>query len=351
MTQIYDYDFVQALSDQTIVLENNKTYAKSNEDADGILDNLIREMALTPSTVLQSPLTESLGSPTDFLGDMPSLMSDDSCPDLIAEDEGFSFEDLLSSDADMAYHHQYVHRGESPDSACPSMMEDVDDIDMSSSSFDMASPIEPCTPLTTKEPVSFFDLDFSSISTSLYCDPTVLGSPKLAPEHDDGNETEIEEDAFDNEDDSESLSGSEDDDVETSRPSIEELIASLSDDAALPVATQFKPPMVSNSDKPAPRQRGRRVPCDPALVTGTGKLFTCRTPGCGKIFKRSEHLKRHVRSIHTHEKPFECPWSTCFKRFSRSDNLNQHLRIHKAPGNSRAPAKVAAAACEAAQAN
>lgn len=25
-------------------------------------------------------------------------------------------------------------------------------------------------------------------------------------------------------------------------------------------------------------------------------------PGCGKCFKRSEHLKRHVRSIHTNEK-------------------------------------------------
>ncbi|KAK3810831.1 MAG: hypothetical protein J3Q66DRAFT_265967, partial [Benniella sp.] len=58
------------------------------------------------------------------------------------------------------------------------------------------------------------------------------------------------------------------------------------------------------------------------------KVFTCPFADCGKIFKRSEHLKRHVRSIHTMEKPFPCPIHNCPKRFSRSDNLNQHIRIH-----------------------
>ncbi|KAI7870246.1 hypothetical protein BDF14DRAFT_1682312, partial [Spinellus fusiger] len=58
------------------------------------------------------------------------------------------------------------------------------------------------------------------------------------------------------------------------------------------------------------------------------RMFTCKVDGCGKVFKRSEHLKRHIRSIHTHEKPFECPYESCNKRFSRSDNLNQHIRIH-----------------------
>lgn len=39
--------------------------------------------------------------------------------------------------------------------------------------------------------------------------------------------------------------------------------------------------------------------------TKTGKVkkvFLCKVPGCGKCFKRSEHLKRHVRSIHTNDK-------------------------------------------------
>ncbi|KAI8596556.1 hypothetical protein EDD21DRAFT_311984 [Dissophora ornata] len=83
--------------------------------------------------------------------------------------------------------------------------------------------------------------------------------------------------------------------------------------------------------KPTPkRSRGRRVSCNP---DNSGcKVFTCRFDDCGKIFKRSEHLKRHVRSIHTMEKPFECPIHNCPKRFSRSDNLNQHIRIHRHNG-------------------
>ncbi|KAI9258775.1 hypothetical protein BDA99DRAFT_440426 [Phascolomyces articulosus] len=59
------------------------------------------------------------------------------------------------------------------------------------------------------------------------------------------------------------------------------------------------------------------------------RLYKCTEPGCGKLFKRSEHVKRHYRSIHTKEKPFVCPYSECKKRFSRSDNLNQHIRIHR----------------------
>ncbi|KAI8997071.1 hypothetical protein BDB01DRAFT_711830, partial [Pilobolus umbonatus] len=74
------------------------------------------------------------------------------------------------------------------------------------------------------------------------------------------------------------------------------------------------------------RSRGRRV----SNVAGCGsRSFTCKADGCGKVFKRSEHLKRHIRSIHTLEKPFECPYQNCSKRFSRSDNLNQHIRIHR----------------------
>ncbi|KAI9299677.1 hypothetical protein BJ944DRAFT_45603 [Cunninghamella echinulata] len=74
------------------------------------------------------------------------------------------------------------------------------------------------------------------------------------------------------------------------------------------------------------RSRGRRVSSNPTNCT---KMFTCKHDDCGKVFKRSEHLKRHIRSIHTLEKPFECPYHSCSKRFSRSDNLNQHIRIHR----------------------
>jgi len=97
-------------------------------------------------------------------------------------------------------------------------------------------------------------------------------------------------------------------------------------------------PITSAATIGAPkRSRGRRVSSHP---DNSGcKIFKCRFDDCGKIFKRSEHLKRHVRSIHTLEKPFECPINNCPKRFSRSDNLNQHIRIHRHTSVARAAEK------------
>ncbi|KAK3806399.1 MAG: hypothetical protein J3Q66DRAFT_290257 [Benniella sp.] len=74
------------------------------------------------------------------------------------------------------------------------------------------------------------------------------------------------------------------------------------------------------------KARARRASFNPDV---TSRVFTCNLDECGKLFKRSEHLKRHVRSVHTLEKPFICPVDSCPKRFSRSDNLNQHIRIHR----------------------
>ncbi|CEP63915.1 C2H2-type zinc finger protein LALA0_S09e05358g [Lachancea lanzarotensis] len=59
------------------------------------------------------------------------------------------------------------------------------------------------------------------------------------------------------------------------------------------------------------------------------KPFKCRE--CTKTFRRSEHLKRHIRSVHSTERPFHCPY--CDKKFSRSDNLSQHLKTHKKHGD------------------
>ncbi|CAG8435317.1 5550_t:CDS:1 [Diversispora eburnea] len=56
------------------------------------------------------------------------------------------------------------------------------------------------------------------------------------------------------------------------------------------------------------------------------KTYTCPLPICGRLFKRLEHLKRHVRT-HTMERPYSC--QVCGKRFSRSDNLAQHRKTHE----------------------
>jgi transcription factor STE12 len=52
----------------------------------------------------------------------------------------------------------------------------------------------------------------------------------------------------------------------------------------------------------------------------------CPIPMCSKVFKRTEHLKRHLRT-HTSDKPYTC--DQCGKCFSRSDNLAQHRRTHQ----------------------
>ncbi|CCE65927.1 hypothetical protein TPHA_0N01460 [Tetrapisispora phaffii CBS 4417] len=59
------------------------------------------------------------------------------------------------------------------------------------------------------------------------------------------------------------------------------------------------------------------------------KTFKCNN--CEKAFRRSEHLKRHIRSVHSSERPFPCNY--CEKKFSRSDNLSQHLKTHKKHGD------------------
>lgn len=76
------------------------------------------------------------------------------------------------------------------------------------------------------------------------------------------------------------------------------------------------------SQQQSATRRGRKQ----SLTDDPSKTFVCTL--CSRRFRRQEHLKRHYRSLHTHEKPFEC--TDCGKKFSRSDNLSQHQRTHGA---------------------
>ncbi|KAH9477448.1 hypothetical protein JR316_0009661 [Psilocybe cubensis] len=103
-------------------------------------------------------------------------------------------------------------------------------------------------------------------------------------------------------------------------------------DCRLPRSRASLPTPIPNLTK---KSRGRRVPTQDSGNTDPEKkddrLYVCTVDGCGKCFHRGEHLKRHIRSIHTHEKPFKCTFPLCQKYFNRHDNLLQHLKVHRDP--------------------
>ncbi|BFZ53241.1 hypothetical protein PYCC9005_000264 [Savitreella phatthalungensis] len=72
------------------------------------------------------------------------------------------------------------------------------------------------------------------------------------------------------------------------------------------------------------RLPGMAIQDEPSLIA---KQFACGVVGCGKRFRRAEHLKRHFRCLHTTNRPYMC--SDCGKTFNRKDNLAQHQRIHR----------------------
>ncbi|KAG8873245.1 hypothetical protein FRB97_006908 [Tulasnella sp. 331] len=79
---------------------------------------------------------------------------------------------------------------------------------------------------------------------------------------------------------------------------------------------------------PAPPQSPVNAAEVEAKIASSSRAYICQVEGCGKAFRRGEHLKRHVRSLHTHDKPERCTYPGCGKEFSRKDNMQQHLKIH-----------------------
>ncbi|KAL8965467.1 MAG: hypothetical protein Q9183_003838, partial [Haloplaca sp. 2 TL-2023] len=64
------------------------------------------------------------------------------------------------------------------------------------------------------------------------------------------------------------------------------------------------------------------------------KVHVCEYPGCGKVFTRAEHRKRHEAN-HNPEPAFKCEVISCRKPFQRADLLARHMeRQHEMLGSS-----------------
>ncbi|KAL8703928.1 MAG: hypothetical protein Q9201_002908 [Fulgogasparrea decipioides] len=63
------------------------------------------------------------------------------------------------------------------------------------------------------------------------------------------------------------------------------------------------------------------------------KVHVCEYPGCGKVFTRAEHRKRHEAN-HNPEPAFQCRFEDCQKPFHRADLLARHMeKQHEMPSD------------------
>ncbi|KAJ2787270.1 hypothetical protein GGI15_000876 [Coemansia interrupta] len=82
------------------------------------------------------------------------------------------------------------------------------------------------------------------------------------------------------------------------------------------------------SDAAAKQRPGRKARSTNRYTSPSdSRQYKCGLQSCLAVFKRPEHLKRHMLT-HTQVRPFICEALNCGKRFSRRDNYVTHMKKH-----------------------
>ncbi|KAJ1849622.1 hypothetical protein LPJ73_003693 [Coemansia sp. RSA 2703] len=83
------------------------------------------------------------------------------------------------------------------------------------------------------------------------------------------------------------------------------------------------------SDNAAKQRPGRKARSTSRYTSPSdSRQYKCGLQSCLAVFKRPEHLKRHMLT-HTQVRPFICEALNCGKRFSRRDNYVTHMKKHE----------------------